>query len=220
MPKPDYICPVFKIDVTPAIRTIENSVGRLSPRLLTVAVARALNHTAAKAQTAVSREIRKVYNIKARDVRKAMRRSRARATHLEARIDLSGAPLPLLAFGARATKTGVSVAIKLGERKRIERAFVQKMPSGHEGVFARGGYQRGQFQFRTKRIARGGNDLPIAELTSLAIPQALANAQVMDSIARGIERDMPARLQHELQRLIAGLPPGSEDAPSLGDLLG
>lgn len=204
---------MIQIDVSDAIRTMENTVGRLTPRQFSQGIARALNHTAAKAQTAASRQIRAVYNIRAKDVRAAMRRIRARFNNLTARIEITGAPLPLIAFGARQVKRGVSVQVLNGQRKVVNRAFIQTMPNGHKGVFARGNYGGGRFAFRSKRVSQKGNDLPITELMSVAVPQTLSKESVMSAIARGVERDFPDRLQHELSRMLAGLP-ATPDTPS------
>jgi hypothetical protein len=209
-----YVCGMISIDVSPAINTLRTTFGRLTDRQFGQGVARALNHTAAKAQTAANKTIREVYNIKARDVRRAMRMVRARPNYPQARIDITGAPLPLLAFGARQLRTGVSVAVKKGERKKVQRAFVQTMPSGHKGVFARGGYERGKFGFRTQRVTPKGNDLPITELTGPAVPMTLSNEAVMRAIAQGMETHFAKRLEHELSRIMAGIPPAIQsDTP-------
>ena len=201
------------IDVGPAIQAIEKNIGALGTRAVKTAVSRALNHTAQKARTAANKRIREVYNIKARDVRKAMKHVRATARHLEARIDVTGAPLPLIAFGARSVKHGVSVAVLQGQRKVIQRAFIQTMSSGHKGIYARGQYQSGRFGFRTKRISPKGNDLPIGELTSVSVPHTIAHAAVMASIAEGIQRDFSSRLNHELSRMAAGIAPSPSISP-------
>lgn len=197
---------MVNVDVTPAINTLRQSFGRLTDRQFGTGVARALNHTAAKAQTQAKRKIREVYNVRARDVARAMRRIRARANYPQARIDITGAPLPLLAFGARQVRTGVSAAVLNRQRKVVQRAFITTMPTGHKGVFARGGYERGKFGFRTKRVNPKGNDLPIAELTGPAIPMTLSNEAVMQAIAQGIDANFANRLEHELSRILAGLP--------------
>jgi len=206
-----YLWWMIQIDVSQAINTISREFAqRLTPRLLALGISRALNHTAAKAKTGAIREIRRQYNVQAKYVRAAMKQVRARPSFLESRIDVSGRPLPLLAFGARQNKRGVSVAVMAGQRKQVQRAFIRTMPSGHKGVFARGGYQRGQFQFRTQRVKRGGTDTPIAELKTLAVPQALTHTTVINALAAQINRDLPDRIRHEFTRLVAGLGPSSD----------
>jgi hypothetical protein len=50
--------------------------------------------------------------------------------------------LPLVAFGARQTKTGVSVEVTKGKRAIVKHAFLATMQSGHKGVFMRRGPKR------------------------------------------------------------------------------
>ena len=45
--------------------------------------------------------------------------------------------LPVIIFGARQSKTGVSFTIKRGQRKKVKSAFIATMPGGHKGVFVR-----------------------------------------------------------------------------------
>jgi hypothetical protein len=51
-------------------------------------------------------------------------------------------PIPLMAFGARQTKTGVSVEVTKGKRAIVRHAFMSTMQSGHKGVFMREGPKR------------------------------------------------------------------------------
>lgn len=57
-------------------------------------------------------------------------------------IELSGEPVPLVAYPHRQTKKGVSVEVNRGKRTVVRGSFVATMASGHEGVFRRRGPQR------------------------------------------------------------------------------
>lgn len=97
-------------------------------------------------------------------------------------------------------KAGVQIKIK-GKTQKIPGAFIANMKSGHEGIFARGSYGKGEFNFRKQRIAKRGNDLPIAELRTYAIPQLVANNTVVSIVQNKMKEHFPKRLGHELTRL-------------------
>jgi hypothetical protein len=61
---------------------------------------------------------------------------------MEWAIDVSGEPVPLVAYPHRQTKKGVSVEVNRGKRTLLKGAFVATMRSGHKGVFRREGKAR------------------------------------------------------------------------------
>ena len=198
-----YICRMIEVDVKQAISDIRDKYARrLTPTEIDTAISRAMNHTAKKARTRMVREIRTVYNIRAKDARKAMRHIQARPRFLESRIEVTGRPLPAIAFGARQTKAGVSIAVFRGQRKVIKSAFIATMGSGHRGVFARGNYGKGTFAFRRKRVRKGGTDTPITEIHTTAIPQAATHSVIVKHLAAQIKQDFGPRLIHELDRMV------------------
>jgi hypothetical protein len=81
-------------------------------------------------------------------------------------------PLPLIAFGARQTMTGVSVEVTKGKRAIIRSAFIATMQSGHKGVFQR----RGTKQIMGKGRYAGKLRQPIYELFTASVSSALAQA--------------------------------------------
>lgn len=159
------------------------------------ALVRALNKTAERVKVGASREVRQAgYNLKASDIKRAMKISRATQSSLTATVTASGRPVPLIQYGARQTSKGVTVNVLSG-RKLIPGAFIATMPSGHTGVFVReaGG--------RHKKVRKGGkiswHGLPIRELFGPAIPDALANPAVRDAMRALIEEQFPIILEHE-----------------------
>jgi hypothetical protein len=145
---------------------------QLDSREYGLAVMRALNRTADGLQTDASREIRKTYQIKAKDLTPAFRKEKATLQHLAAFVEARGRPLPLYDFAARQNKTGVSVAIKKGNRKTLKHAFIARMPSGHVGVFMR----------------NSGKRLPIEEKYTLSVPGMLT-AQTIAGVLEGLVTD-------------------------------
>lgn len=57
-------------------------------------------------------------------------------------VDVSGEPVPLVAYPHRQTKRGVSVEVNQGKRTVVAGSFVATMKSGHKGVFKRVGAAR------------------------------------------------------------------------------
>jgi hypothetical protein len=196
----------FYIDIKPAIDAIRREFYDVSNpnsnSKINLAIARAINHTLAKAKTAASREIRQEYNVKAKELKAGLSINKASRTFTEGMLIATGRPLPLIAFGARQTKKGVTVDV-MGQRKLIRKAFIATMDSGHTGVFGRGKYNGYQFDFRDKRVNKKGNDLAINELTTSSVPKMMQNNTVLKNLTVMFERDFSARLQHEASRLLS-----------------
>jgi hypothetical protein len=190
---------MFSIDFKVDNRRVENALSQLASDLQDKAIMRAVNKTADAAKTATSREIRaQGYNIKAAAISKSLHIRRATRHDLEAVIEVTGKPIPLINYGARQVGRGVSVQVKNG-RKIIPGAFIATMPNGHRGVFVRVG--KGH-----KKVMRGGravwSGLPIRELWGPSIPTAAANEAVQSALASTI-RDKYARLlAHEIRFIL------------------
>lgn len=193
------------VDVSKAIAELRKQfydpVNPNSNAKFNLAIARAINHTLAKAKTAASRDIRSEYNVKAKELKSALAINKASRKWHEGMLIATGRPLPLIAFGARQTRKGVTVNV-MGQRKLVRGAFIATMQSGHRGAFARGKYSGYQFEFRNKRIKKQGNDLAINELTTTSVPKMMQNNAVLTALQKGLEQDFPARLEHEMSRLL------------------
>ena len=193
----------MKIDIRQAVKKLAHLTDQLSADKVALGTARAINHTLAKGKTAASKEIRSVYNIKASYVGKAISITKSSRTTLEGTINISGSPMPIMAFSPRQTQKGVAVTIKRGNRKLINRAFIRRMKSGHIGVYARGEYESNSFAFRKKRIKKVGADLPIEELKTTSIPSAFTTQTIITAVATKLEADLGKRLEHEFTQLIS-----------------
>lgn len=88
------------------------------------------------------------------------------------RLVAKAKPIPLIAFGARQTRTGVSVEVTKGKRSIIRHAFIATMASGHKGVFMREGPKRRMAQGRYAGKMRQ----PIDERFSATVASALGQA--------------------------------------------
>jgi hypothetical protein len=164
------------------------------------AVVRALNKTAIQARTAASQEVRGVgYNIKASAIKRSFAINRASKDRLIVVLRATGAPIALINYSARQTKSGVSINVK-GGRKLLKHAFIATMSNGHKGVFERVGIARTGGKVMKNGKMRRAN-LPVRELFGPSIPTALGNEVVERAIMKKIEEKFPKILASELNFL-------------------
>lgn len=160
-----------------------------------LAVVRALNKTAMETRTAASVEVRGAgYNIKSSAIKRSLAIKRASRGNLVVMLTATGKRIPLINYGARQTKRGVSFSVKNG-RQTLRHAFIATMQSGHVGVFQRIGKEHKKVVRNGKKIRTG---LPIEELTGPSIPQSLANGAVNKALMAKIREKFPQILRHEL----------------------
>lgn len=159
----------------------------------TKAIVRAMNKTAKGVRTDISREVRQRVNIKAADVKTGIKLWMANKNRPSVRVTISGKRRPLMMFGARQTKAGVSVQVyKTEGRKVIPRAFIATgKGSGQQNVFWRAKAGDG------KLVGR----YPIHKRYGLALPEAFewTSREVVESQAR--ER-LKKNLTHEIDYLL------------------
>lgn len=140
-----------------------------------------INKTMRKARVAASKEIRKIYNIKAKDIKKALVITRANRNKMYADHIVTGRRLLLSYFAPRQTKKGVTIRIKKSSgRKVVKGAFEATMKTGHKGVFKRKGKSR----------------LPIRELTTLDLP-TMYDIRAEDTFDKTVSREINKIFDHE-----------------------
>ncbi len=123
-----------KADIADALKAFDVAIEDAAK-----AIPRALNKTARTARAQAAREIRSAgYGMKVAAIKKAISIRKASRSELTAMLKANGRPIPLIQYGARQTKAGVTVAV-LNGRKLIKSAFIATMPTGHKGVFLRVG---------------------------------------------------------------------------------
>lgn len=187
------------VDLSDTIKTFRKAHSRLTKRKFDRITVQAINHTIRKAKTATSRDIKKTYGAASKDIKKNLHIVRANSLDPSAAIIARGSSLPLRAFSPRQNKRGVSVRIR-GKRKIIHKAFIAEMTNGHKGVFARGEYGKGKFNFRKKRLKKNGNDLHINELKTSSVPMMMNNNTILKNVESKMQQDFPVRLAHLLSR--------------------
>lgn len=169
------------MEIKMTLTGIKEAREAASPERLRRAIARALAKTVSQGKTAATKAIREEYNIKQRDLASKIR-TEIDPSRLQAAITVSGRNIPLLQFGARQTKKGVTLQIKKGSRKVLRSSFISTMRSGHQGVFSRTTRKR----------------LPIKELYSLGAAQMFGSRKVMEAVKDRIREQWDKNIQHEL----------------------
>lgn len=151
-----------------------SEIAALETGPLKGALKRALRKAGATAlrdmRSEASKRIRARKRIKSRYITRALTLRRPKGgdvSGMEWALDVSGEPVPLVAYPHRQTRKGVSVEVNRGKRTLLKGAFVATMRSGHEGVFRR----------------RGTARLPIEELRGSRPVDALLHEGEADAVA-------------------------------------
>lgn len=151
-------------------------------RELRPAVARALNRAIVTVETDVARKLAQETGIKQRLLKDRLLIRRASPDRLEARLDVSRRPIPLIEErGISQAKAGVRTP-----RGIIKHGFIATMKSGHRGAFRRIWHAR----------------LPIRELTALSLPKLAIEAKILEAGQAIGEAAFTKNLTHELGRVI------------------
>lgn len=166
------------------VEELKTLMSALEPDSRVRALVRAMNKTAKGVRTDISREIRAKVNIKARDVTEGIKLWFANKNRPGVRITIKGSRRPLMAFGARQTKTGVSVQVyKANGRKIIPHAFIRK-----NNVFWRAKGADGKMVGRYPIHLKYGLALPEAfEWTSRETVEAQARERLKKNLTHEID---------------------------------
>lgn len=201
---------MIEINLDQAIDELRAINRDISGQAFNKAIRLGLNDGIRKSRTLMVREVLNHFNETAftpSGVRSALQTENATLNNLTARLGVSGKPLALAYFGARQTKTGVSVEIIKGQRKVVKSAFLVKSKGkGRKMPFARGEYNGNQFDFRKKRLNKTGPDLPISKLLSVSLPSAIHSEQVpvIPNVAQELEPYTMQRIEHYLTQMRLG----------------
>lgn len=178
-------------EATLSLRFVQKNVPK--------AFSAALNRVSTGIRTEAVRKVRETYIIKAGDVRKTIKITKANPARLEILMVSRGGNIPLINFRTTPSKPNTTRRPKVlkaqvkkqGSKKPIPGAFVAQMRSGHIGVFERSGKRR----------------LPIRELYGPAVPSMLDNPEVQEHLQKEAQRRMAERLDHEVNRVLGGFKP-------------
>jgi hypothetical protein len=172
---------VITVTGTEALTRRMLEIGQDAPK----ANARAVNKTLSTLKTATVRALAGELGLRNKDITPAIALQRATYGRQIGTLTVTGKRMPLIAFGARQTKAGVSYRLP-GGRGLIPSGFIATMRSGHTGVFAR----------RTKRR------LPIVEQFGPSLPGAFVKAGLLTAMQARAETALETNLTHEIDWII------------------
>jgi hypothetical protein len=199
------------------LETVFKELDTFVEGITVTAVPRAVNKLLDQADVAGRRALAEEYGIPVREINAYIRKLYSRVPSGAARAELQafGPGLPLILFspipsrpavGGRQRGKGVSVRIK-GRRFFVKGGFVQRMPNGHVGVFARGAY-RGKMT-RHPFIAAGATGfgafeygkgrLSINELYTVSVGVAFRSRAVEDAMNKRIDQQAFNVLRQEIR---------------------
>jgi bifunctional DNA-binding transcriptional regulator/antitoxin component of YhaV-PrlF toxin-antitoxin module len=213
---------MIKVDTKKAAEDLKSVFWGLSTQNVKNATSRAINHVLGTSRTAMSNEIRSVYNIKAGDVKELTDITKATGNSQTGMIMSSGTPLSLSKFNpvsTQARKGGMLTQIKqyggkkggfasslktksgwkTGVKVEIIKGKEETLPSafiagsGSGTVMARGEYGTGGFEWGKAR-------LPIAKLNTKSVYWASMNDAVNSAVSKKTTVDYEKRVLHELTR--------------------
>jgi hypothetical protein len=168
------------------LKGLEELKNSLDGKMLEKIVGRTLGRTTTKYRTVTTKEVRKTYNIKSKDLKNYIKLKRISA--FERMFIIKGESIGLEYFRARQTKSGVSISVKRGERYRFKHAFMRKDTNGHIRVFERDGKER----------------MPISRKFSLSVPQ-MFNDKILKKGLDEAENTFEKEFEHNLDYYLGKL---------------
>ena len=179
----------FAMSFNGSLATMTATVGGLD-KTMVQAGCYALNHTVAKARTAVGRELASVTGLSYGKASAEVKQYSASPGRPEAELKATGGYHKLSEFGARQSSAGVT-ASPWGVRRTFPHTFIIAKFGG--GVFARkpgnlGGSLQGRF--------------PIRQLYGPAIPKEMMKDPTVRVWDATLASELPIRMAHELARLL------------------
>jgi len=190
---------MIKVDVKIEDRNLNLRLKRLSDDIRDKATVMAINKTAPKARTEMTRAITSEFNIKATDVRQRLRISKARRGHLQAQLDPfasgRGRSMNLIRFmeskvtlaeGRRRKKAGTQNMLRFkvkrhGQAKAITGAFI-----GNKG--------------RTVFIREGEGRTPIKALSTVGVPSMFNTKRINARVIARIRKEFPIEMERAVRQ--------------------
>lgn len=127
----------------------KSGIAALETGPLKRAVVRALRKAGATAlrdmRSEATKRVRARKRIAPRYISRAITLARPKGSDIASMswaVNVSGDPVPLIAYPHRQTNKGVSVEVNRGKRTLVKGAFIATMKNGHEGIFRRRGKAR------------------------------------------------------------------------------
>lgn len=179
---------VFDLD-NQIVEDIERRLGSFSRKAPNV-LSNAINRAVTNVNSNVKKEVRKEYIIKAADIQRTLKVTKATKSNLKGEVKSIGSPIGLDKFKVTPKtvnprrKTPIKAGVKKGNLKKLLHAFVADV-NGTK-VFEREGRAR----------------LPIKKLFGPSVPQMLRNEDVRTVIEREGQQTFLNRSNHEINRIL------------------
>lgn len=177
------------------LRQVERveEIFKNTPQQIPKVISMAINRASEAGRTQAAREARGLYTVKHGEVLKTLKIKKASIGSMHASISSKGELIPLTAFNARTTKSGVSVAVKKGERKQLKSLFIRTLTSpryekGAHNVFGR---------VTDTRIPLRGYHGP-------SIPQMIGSDDALEPVKNRISEVLDDRLERGIDFLLRG----------------
>jgi hypothetical protein len=177
---------------TKLLKKVEKQLGT-EKRKAPIALSRALNRAASKVKTAASKETRKEYVLKAKDINATIKIAKASQKRLGAVVLSKGAKLPLDKYRftpkqprPKKPPKSLKVAVRKNGLKELIGAFVADIQGNK--IFKRTSKSR----------------LPIRRLFGPAIPQLVGVQKIRPEIEKQAVDTFHKRLDHEIKRIREG----------------
>jgi len=182
----------FTLDIDVDVSAAQRKLFNMENTVVQQAAARAINRTLSQVKMGAVRELKdeigSTTGLSSAGLRKSIKERKATRYRLRGELIPSGRAIPLIRFGARQVKQGVT-AKAWGKRKLYKGTFVAKMPSGHKGVYKRTGNKR----------------LPIKEMYGPALPKEFAKDKIVSSMTRIARTAWPRNFNRELKYRLSRL---------------
>lgn len=206
---------MINLSIKSDIDKLRSEFDALSADSFQRAISKAINRQLTPSKNLAIRDICRIYNIPEATLKEKtmMTLKYSGRTNLTGQIMVNTKPLSLNVFDPVETKEGVELEIKRGEKTVIKGAFLQIMPNGGYGVFGRGEYDAGKFDWRHERVIAGGksitvkntrrpekNDLSINNLKSVSAYTSFIKPAVLTALENRLNEQLPKRLALELSK--------------------
>jgi hypothetical protein len=167
---------------------VEKIRKSFDPEVFRKALRRTLSESGDRFKTSAVKDVREIYNVKARDLKERIRGRLVSPDRYE--LAVQGRTMNLIHFGASKLKRGgVSVLVRRDHgRKKIRGAFIARDRHGSLRVFMRKGKER----------------LPIEAKNTLSAPQ-MFNDEILEKNMRDADEFVPKRLEHNLEYYLGKL---------------
>ncbi len=158
------------------------------PKEIPGVMSRSINRTLRSAKGKAAKRIAQDIKVKQKQIRRQVAISKANHKRWQGSLTIWGRAVPLIGFGARQTKRGVSYMLAKAEgRQMIPSAFIATMPTGHRGVFTRTTDER----------------LPIRERFGPSVPTLVkASPRTLKDILRASQSELHKQVRSQIDYVL------------------